>query len=785
MADTPRRQHFLTDIIDADQAAGRVTRVITRFPPEPNGYLHIGHAKSICLNFGLARDYDGDCHLRLDDTNPVKEDIDYVEAIQRDVAWLGFQWDGAVRFASDYFERMYLCAERMVLSGKAYVDSQTVEEIRSNRGDFGRPGVASPYRDRDMAENLDLFHRMRAGEFADGSHVLRARIDMAHANVLMRDPLMYRIRHAHHHRTGDAWCVYPMYDWAHPLEDAFEHITHSICTLEFESNRELYDWFLDNTVDPDTDKAWQPRPHQYEFARLALGYTLMSKRKLLTLVEEGFVSGWDDPRMPTIAGMRRRGVTADALRDFADLIGVAKNNSIVDIGKLEFCIRQDLEKRAPRALAVLKPLPVVLTNYPEDAYEQLELPWWHGQPERGVRKVPFSRELYIDRDDFAESPPADWKRLALGREVRLYGAYFVRCDEVVHDPATGEPALLRCSFDESTRGGEARDGRQPAGTIHWVDARRSAPTEIRLYDRLFQIEQPDAEGDFRAHLNPDSLSTVTGARVEPALANAAPGSHYQFVRVGYFCADPVESTPGEPVWNRVIGLRDTWTKTTGRQKDEGRPDRRKAEVKTDDAKPAAVKKTRAEMRAEQRLAAPEMAARYERYQRQLGLSADDADLLTADPTTAGFFDMAVTVHGKAASVARWLLNDLLGLAKDRPLSALPLDGPAFGRFVRLVDAGDVTVQAAKTLLAHLVAHGGDPATLVRDLKLVKVDDTAALSVAVDAVLAAHPAEVARLQAGEQKLIGVLIGAVMREMRSGADPAAVRRAVVARLATLAD
>jgi glutaminyl-tRNA synthetase len=553
MADAARPSNFLTEIIDADLAAGRNGgRVVTRFPPEPNGYLHLGHAKSILLNFGLAARYGGRVHLRFDDTNPVTEETEYVEGIQADVRWLAGGWAN-LYYGSDFFERMYQCAERLIAEGHAYVDSQDQEAIRAQRGDFTTPGTPSPFRDRPAAESLDLFHRMRAGEFADGACVLRARIDMAHRNVLLRDPLLYRIRHAHHHRTGDTWCIYPMYDYAHPLEDAFEGVTHSICTLEFESNRELYDWVLDR-LGP-----WDPRPRQYEFARLALGYTVMSKRKLLQIVNEQRVSGWDDPRMPTLAGMRRRGITPAALRDFAELIGVAKNNSVVDIGKFEFAIRGDLEGRSPRGLAVLDPLPVTVTTLAAGAEETLDVPWWPAEPARGSRPVPFGRELLIDREDFSLDPPADWKRLAPGREVRLAGGYLIRCDEVLRGPA-GEVTGLRVSHDPATLAATAADRKRAGGTIHWVHATRSAPVEVRLYDRLFTVEQPDAAGDFLAVLNPDSLRTAPKARVEPALAKIAPGLHVQFLRLGYFFTDPVDSRPGAPVFNRTMTLKDTWAR---------------------------------------------------------------------------------------------------------------------------------------------------------------------------------------------------------------------------------
>ncbi len=766
---TTRRANFLTEIIDADLAAGRVTRIATRFPPEPNGYLHVGHAKSICLNFGLARDYAGTCNLRMDDTNPVKEDIDYVHAIEKDVKWLGFDWAGSVRFASDYFDHMYAAAERLIAQGDAYVDHQTVDEIRANRGDFGRPGVDSPYRNRPIAENQALFAAMRAGEFVDGTCVLRAKVDMAHPNLLMRDPLLYRIRHAHHHRTGDKWCIYPMYDYAHPLEDALEGITHSICTLEFESNRELYDWVLDHTVAPK-GTPWNPRPRQYEFARLGLGYTVMSKRKLLQLVEDKRVNGWDDPRMPTIAGMRRRGVTPEALRDFAELIGVAKNNSLVDIGKLEFCVRQDLERRAPRAMAVLQPLSLQLTNWPLGHTDTLPIAWKAG--EAATRPVPFGREILIEREDFSEDPPRDWKRLSVGKEVRLFGAYFVRCDEVVRE--NGEIVGLRGTVDLDSRGGEAKDGRQPAGTIHWVDASHAVDCEIRLYDRLFTVEQPDADGDFLPHMNPDALQVVQG-QMEPAAAELAGGMHVQLMRVGYFFSDPVDSEPGKPVWNRVIGLRDTWAKPVGRT--DSRAERRKEPGEP--RKDAAQKKNRAEWRAEKRAATAELAAAYGRYG-ALGLDADAADLLTEELETVAFFDAALRAHPHPQSLGRWFLNDLEGLRKARPLADLPFDGAVFGHFVALLDGDRITVPAGKQLLAHLLAQGGDPQALIATLGLGKVDDSAAVLAAIDAVLAALPAEAERLRAGEQRLLGVFIGQVLKQLRGSADAGAVRQALLDRL-----
>jgi glutaminyl-tRNA synthetase len=766
MSDAPR-SNFLTEIIDADLAAGRNGgRVVTRFPPEPNGYLHIGHAKSILLNFGLAARYGGTAHMRFDDTNPTREETEYVESIQADVRWLGCDWGQHLHFASDYFPRMYACAERLVRDGKAYVDTQSVEAIREQRGSFERPGVNGPHRDRPVAENLALLARMKAGELADGAAVLRAKIDMSHPNVLMRDPLLYRIRHASHHRTGDAWCIYPMYDFAHPIEDAIEGITHSICTLEFETNRELYDWVLEHTG------PWDPRPHQYEFARLALGYTVMSKRKLLQLVTEKRVQGWDDPRMPTIAGMRRRGVTPEALRDFAELIGVAKNNSVVDIGKLEFAIRGDLEARCPRALAVLDPLPVTLTDWPAGKVEELDVPWWPTDPSKGSRKVPFGRDLLIEREDFSLEPPADWKRLAPGREVRLAGGYVIRCDEVLRGPK-GEVTGLRCTHDPRSLGDAGGDRKRVSGTLNWVEASRALPTEVRLYDRLFAVEQPDAVEDFLTVLNPSSLVVAKGARTEPALATAARGDRYQFLRQGYFFADPLDSKPGKPVWNRTIGLKDTWAKA------QAKVEPRAAKPKASAGAPAAPKKGKAEARAEQRAATPALAAAFERFQKKLGLPAEQADLLSADEGTVAFFDGAVAVHANAASVARWLLNELSGLAAERPLGELPLKADAFGRFVALVDAGRATPAAAKTLLADLVASGGEPEARLAALGLAKVEDTGAVAAAVDRALAAQAAEVARYRAGEKKLFGLLVGAAMREAK-GADAGLVRKILTEKL-----
>jgi glutaminyl-tRNA synthetase len=546
--------NFIHDIIDEDQRTGKFAgRVHTRFPPEPNGYAHMGHAKSICLNFGTAKKYGGLCNLRLDDTNPTTEDVEYVEAFKRDVRWLGFDWQDRLFYASDYFDKLYEFGEVLIKSGKAFVDSQTPEAIAEQRGDFYRPGKDSPHRARSIEENLDLFRRMRAGEFADGAHVLRAKIDMRSGNLNLRDPVLFRIRRAHHYRTGDKWCIYPMYDYAHCVSDALEGITHSLCTLEFEDHRPLYDWCLDQLPVPT-------HPQQIEFARLALSYTVLSKRKLLQLVNEKLVSGWDDPRMPTLAGMRRRGYTPDAIRAFCDRIGVGRRDGIVDVALLEYILREDLNARANRGMAVLRPLRVVIENFPEGHVE-----WFDAQnhpefPERGTHKVPFSRVVYIEQDDFREDMPKKWFRLAPGAEVRLRYACLLRCHSVVKNADTGAIEELRCTWDPDSRGGSPKDGRKVKGTLHWVSAEHAMDGEVRLYDRLFSQENPNEGDDFTRFLNPQSLETLAHCTLEPALANAKAGEGYQFERLGYFCVDDVDSKPGKPVWNRTIELRDTWAK---------------------------------------------------------------------------------------------------------------------------------------------------------------------------------------------------------------------------------
>jgi glutaminyl-tRNA synthetase len=549
---------FIRQRIDADLAANKNDgRVVTRFPPEPNGYLHIGHAKSACLNFGIAGEYPGGlCSLRFDDTNPTKESQEYVDSIKEDIRWLGFDWGERLRHASGYFEQLYDFAVKLIKGGKAYVDSLSSEEIRVHRGTLTKAGRESHYRKRSVEENLDLFRRMRAGEFPDGTHVLRAKIDMASPNLNMRDPVLYRIMHVPHPMTGDRWCIYPLYDFTHCLSDSVEGVTHSLCTLEFEDHRALYDWVLD-AVDAD------PHPQQIEFSRLNLDYTVMSKRLLSSLVEGGYVSGWDDPRMPTLKGLRRRGYTPESIRDFCERIGVTKKDNVVEMGVLENSIREDLDPKTPRVMCVLRPLKVVILNYPEDEVEELEAPNHPKDPQMGLRKLPFSRTLYIEGDDFMESPPSKFHRLAPGQEVRLRYAYLVTCVDVIHDPQTGEIVEVHCNYDPQTRGGNAPDGRKVKGTIHWVCADRALKAEVRLYDRLFSVSNPASArdvDDFRTLLNPDSAEILRDSRVEPSVADARPMDRFQFERLGYFCVDSVDGQPGAPVFNRTVTLRDTWAK---------------------------------------------------------------------------------------------------------------------------------------------------------------------------------------------------------------------------------
>ncbi|MEE8117696.1 MAG: glutamine--tRNA ligase/YqeY domain fusion protein [Gemmatimonadales bacterium] len=762
---------FIRAMVARDVERGKWEgRVATRFPPEPNGYLHVGHAKAICLNFGLANAYpQGTCNLRFDDSNPLTEDVKYVEAIKRDVRWLGFDWGDREYYASDYFEQLFDFAVTLIDKGKAYVDSSTEAEIRELRGTVTEPGRESPYRSRSVAENHDLFERMRRGEFPNGSHVLRARIDMAHPNMLMRDPLLYRIRHAHHYRRGDAWCIYPLYDFTHCLSDAIEGITHSLCTLEFKDNRELYDWIVSEVGIEDP-------PEQTEFARLNLDYTVLSKRKLVRLVDGRHVSGWDDPRMPTLAGLRRRGVTPEAIRKFCDDIGVARTDSRLDIRKLEHTIRDDLNLLAPRVLCVLRPLRVVIENYPEGQVEQLDAPSYpHDVPREGSRTVPFSRVLYIERDDFHEDPPKGFFRLAPGREVRLRYAYYVTCGEVVKDE-TGRIVEVRCTYDPATMGGGSPDGRKVKGTLHWVSAEHSLPAEVRLYDRPFTTADPedtDEGEEFTDSLNPDSLVVLPDSRIEPSVADDPPGTRYQFERQGYFVSDTVDSKPGALVFNRTVGLRDTWAKI-----------QRKATRSAVKTKPGArgARSDSGVRAAPEPAGAPGRGDGPERYMSAYGLAGEQAGILGRDPGLAALFEDAVAAHDNPKGVASWVVNDVRREAKRRAVERLPFDGAQLGRLVALIDSGTIHRAQAKVVLGEMFERGGDPDEIVRKRGLEQLADADALTPMIERVLAEYPEKVEQYRSGRTGLLGFFVGQVMKLSRGKANPKVVEGIVRHELET---
>jgi len=788
-ANTPSvpTRDFVRQIIDRDLSEGRVRgSIITRFPPEPNGFLHIGHAKSIVLNFGLAREFEGArCHLRFDDTNPTTEDLRYAEAIQEDVRWLGYDWEEHLYYASDYFEAMYGFAVELIHRGLAYVDSQSEEESREGKGTVTQSGRESPWRSRSLEENLDLFRRMREGEFPDGTHVLRARIDMASPNMLMRDPVLYRIRHAHHFRAGDAWKIYPMYDFAHPIEDALEGITHSLCTLEFANNRELYDWVIEHTSVP-------ARPRQYEFARLNLDYTVMSKRKLLRLVEEGDVTGWDDPRMPTIAGLRRRGFTPEAIRSFCEMIGVARSDSRVDIGKLEYSIRDDLNQRAPRVMGVLDPVRVVLTDWPAGKRIELDAPYFpHDVPLEGSRTVPFTGELLIERKDFEEVPPPGYRRLVLGGEVRLRYACLIRCNEVVRG-SKGEVVELRCTHDPASWGVDPPDGRRVAGTIHWLSAPDAIPCEVRLYDRLFHLPDPEAEaaalgeeGDFRAFLNPSSLETISGAFVEPSILRDPPETRYQFERIGYFWRDPVEGRGDRPTFNRIVTLRDTWSRTAGgkgavESSAHSTPLRpghseRAGGGAGESSVPGTGRAT-----APRSEASPELRERADALVRDFGIAEVEAGILAREVELADYLRTAAAALPDGASrpallraLTNRLVNDLPPLRGTRALSELPFGPRELAQVVVLVAEGTISGSGGDTLLEHLAREGGDPRALVSALGLEPLRDEGALRALLEGVVAAHPAKVAEYRGGRTALLGFFMGQAMRESGGKGDPELLR------------
>ncbi len=771
---TARPRDFVRDIVARHVEEGRYPQIVTRFPPEPNGYPTIGHAKAICLSFGIAEEFGGVYNLRFDDTNPETEEMQYVEAFVRDIKWLGFDWGDRMFFASDYFEQLYEFALVLVDKGLAYVDSSTDEEIREERGSVTEPGRNSRYRDRTVDQNRDLLERMRAGEFADGAHVLRAKIDMAHNNMVMRDPILWRIRHATHYRRGDEWCIYPLYDFTHGLSDAIEGISHSICTLEFENNREIYDWLVDNVGFEE------PRPHQYEFARLFLEYTVVSKRMLLRLVNEGHVSGWDDPRMPTLAALRRRGVTPEAIRNFCDMIGVTKANTRIDYAKFEFAIRDDLNRRVPRVMAVSDPLKVVITNWTatDEGVDWIDAPSYpHDVPLEGSRPVPFGRELWIERSDFEEAPAKGFYRMSPGAEVRLRYAYLVTCNEVVKDDA-GKVVELRCTYDSETRGGDAPDGRKVRGTIHWVAAATALPCELRLYDRLFTAADPEdvPEGvDWIENLNPKSLDVRTGW-IEPSVKDDTPGSRYQFERLGYFVADSEDSRPDALVFNRTVTLRDSLPAVAASPPVAATLPPVGVNVAAStpevahDPESAALAKDRAGDEAERFV-----------HLRELGLAATDADVLARDPALTALFDSGyATGAAEPTALAKFVVNEVRPrLVKNRAGIDSSV-GVAAATLVGLIEKGTATTRVARDVLETVLESGGDPASLVAERSSERVDDVATLGPLVDTLLAENPDKVEAFRGGKSGLMGFFVGQVMRQTGGKAAPAVVRALVAERL-----
>jgi glutaminyl-tRNA synthetase len=757
----PSGSNFVRDIILADDAAGTYGgRVVTRFPPEPNGYLHIGHAKAICVNFGIAREFDGVCHLRFDDTNPVTEDTEFVEGIKADIRWLGFDWGDKLFFASDFFAQMYALAEGLVLSGDAYVCMQTEEAFKTFRGSVTEPGTAPPGRERSIEDNLVLFRRMKAGDFADGHCVLRARIDMSSPNMKLRDPPLYRIKKATHHRTGDDWCIYPMYDFAHPLEDALEHVTHSLCTLEFDNNRALYDWVIEHT-------AVTSRPRQYEFARLAIQTIVTSKRKLKRLVDEGLVNGWDDPRMPTLRGLKRRGVPPAAIRSFCEGVGLAKVNSTVELPTFHHAIRDALNHEAPRVMAVLDPLELVIDNFPEGQVDWLEASHWpHDVPREGTRKIPFSRRLYIERSDFQEVPSKGFRRMSPGTEIRLRYGFIVECTGVDKDPDTGAIVRVHATHDPLTRGGNAPDGRKISSTIHWVSATESLPCTVRLIGSLFSVDNPDAGGqDYVDIMNPESMVVCEGARIEPSMADVEPEVPYQFERSGYFVRDnQLEGL----VFNRAVSLKDGWSKTKKKQAPE--PTVAPASApKSDDDRRARKRRGRSEVLAELHAADPELAERMERYTTTLGLSESDAQTLTSDRRLSDFFESARSHHADAQAIAKWVINAVQAAAKESGIEGLRFSGADIAGLVGLLEDGTISSKGAKKVFAVLQSEGGLPSEIVERLGLAQLNDPDKIRALVDQALADNPGQLGQYRGGNTRLFGFFVGAVLRASGGAANP----------------
>ncbi|HHD78366.1 MAG TPA: glutamine--tRNA ligase/YqeY domain fusion protein [Epsilonproteobacteria bacterium] len=737
---------FLRTIVEKDLNSGKYQEIVTRFPPEPNGFPHIGHAKSIAINFGIARDYQGHCNLRMDDTNPTTEDTKYVEALKDAVEWLGFEWEGDVRFTSDYFSKLYAYAIQLIKMGKAYVDSVDEEEMRILRGTVTEAGKRSKYAQRSVEENLDLFERMKNGEFKEGEHILRAKIDMSAANMKMRDPRMYRIRHAHHFRAGDAWAIYPMYDFAHCLSDYIEGVTHSICTLEFENNRDIYNWVLDTLgLEP-------PRPYQHEFARLGINYTVMSKRKLLELVENGIVNGWDDPRLPTIAGYRRKGYTPESILNFCDSIGVAKANSMVDVAQLEFAIRDDLNKKVPRVMCVLNPLKVTIENY--EGNEELDASYYpEDVPKEGSRKLPFSREIYIDREDFMQEPPKGYFRLTPEQPVRLKHAYIIRCKEVIKD-ADGNIVEIKVEYYPESKSGSDTSGIKVKSAIQWVDAKESKEVEVRLYDRLFACEAPEGIED----INPDSLKVIKNALVEPAVITQKPDERYQFEREGYFYADPVDYTDEKPVFNKIVGLKDSW----GKKKKKVHPPKPQVKKEQIDGEVAPMSE------AEQAL--------FDKYTSEFKLNSEVANTLARDAKLSSFYEEALAVQHSPVSLANIISNDVARELKEKELSALTFTPSQVVQLVKMLDEETISSKIAKQVFEEMVQSGENPTKIVEDKGLIQISDPAQIIPIIEDVIAKNPDNVKKFKAGNTKLLGFFVGQVLKATGGKANPQVVNMLV---------
>ena len=746
---------FLRTIVENDLKSGKYNEVVTRFPPEPNGFPHIGHAKSICINFGIANDYNGYCNLRMDDTNPTTEDTKYVEALKDAVEWLGFKWgNNKVYYTSDYFQKIYDYAVQLIKMGKAYVDSINEEEMREYRGTVTQAGRRSEFANRTIEENLDLFERMKKGEFKDGEHVLRAKIDMSASNMKMRDPLLYRIRHSHHFRTGDEWCIYPMYDYAHCLSDYIEGITHSICTLEFENNRDIYDWVLDTLELP------KPRPYQHEFARLGINYTVMSKRKLLELVNGNYVSGWDDPRMPTIAGYKRRGYTKESILNFCDQIGIAKANSMVDVAQLEFCIRDDLNTKAPRVMAVLDPIKVTIENY--NGSEEIEAPYFpHDIPKDGSRKIPFSNVVFIEREDFSENPVKGYNRLTLEQPVRLRHAYIITCKEVIKD-ASGNIVEIKAEYNPNSKSGNDTSGIKVKSAIQWVDAKTAKKIEVRLYDRLYKNEAPEGLED----LNPNSLKIIKDAYIEPAVITDKADVRFQFEREGYFYADPVDYTDENPVFNKIVGLKDSWAKKTKTEDNIVEKVVIKQEVKKE-----AVQGTEQEMSESQK-------ALFEKYTSNFGLNNEVSNILARDEVLSKFYEEALAELNSSVTIANIVANDV---AKELKQSdKLKFDAKQIAQLAKMIDEEIISSKIAKQVFEEMVNSGENPNKIVEDKGLVQITDVNIILPIIDEVMAKNPDNVAKYKAGNDKLFGFFVGQVLKATDGKANPKVVNELVIEKL-----